>query len=190
MGPGCLASGTGSRRVGTPGGSPGRACLPSKQLAAGGRDENHDPHPAQIPVRFQERQRSIPCSSRRRSPEAPAGARRTPQGDGRKALLAPGIPADPRPDRPDRDRSVTPEGRGFESRRSRRTRPANQVLLLSVLTQTTAGLPPVSRTDPAREISREPHAKNAAKRASSVPGWALGEPLGPRSSRADPARAC
>jgi hypothetical protein len=70
------------------------------------------PHPAQIPFRFPERQRSIPRSSRRRSPEAPAGARRTPQGDGWKALLAPVIPADPRPDRRDQDRPVTPEVAG------------------------------------------------------------------------------
>jgi hypothetical protein len=50
-------------------------------------------------------------------------------------------------------------GRGFESRRSRRKHPANRDLLLSVLAQTIAGFPPASRTDSAREISREPHAK-------------------------------
>src|SRR4051812_36514342 len=64
------------------------------------------------PVRFPERHLSIPRSSRRRSPEAPAGSRRTPQDDGWKALLAPVIPADPRPDRHDQDRPVTPEVAG------------------------------------------------------------------------------
>jgi hypothetical protein len=64
------------------------------------------------PGRFPERQLSIPRSSRRRSPEAPAGPRRTPQDDGWKALLAPVIPADSRPDRRDQDRPVTPEVAG------------------------------------------------------------------------------
>jgi hypothetical protein len=36
--------------------------------------------------------------------------------------------------------------------------------LLSVLAQTTAGFPPVSHTDSAREISREPHAKSVQNR--------------------------
>ena len=78
------------------------------------RQPRREPRPPSRadPDRFPERQRSIPHSSRRRSPEAPAGARRTPQGDGWKALLAPEIPADPRPDRRDQDRPVTPEVAG------------------------------------------------------------------------------
>jgi hypothetical protein len=42
----------------------------------------------------------------------PAGARQSPQGEVRKTLLAPGIPAYPRLDRKRRDRPVTPEVAG------------------------------------------------------------------------------
>jgi hypothetical protein len=77
--------------------SPGRACLRSKQLAAGGRDENHGRVPRRS-LRFLERQRTIPRSSRRRSPQAPAGRPAEP----RKATVGkpcspPVIPAGPRP---------------------------------------------------------------------------------------------
>jgi hypothetical protein len=50
------------------------------------------------------------------------------------------------------------------------------VLLLSVLAQATTGFAPASRTDSAREISREPNAKSAANRHVPLPDEALGEP--------------
>src|SRR5918994_6548719 len=71
-------------------------------------------------------------------------------------------------------------GRGFESRRSRRKHPANRDLLLSVLAQTTAGFPPASRTDSAREISREPNAKSAANGHFPSPVWGARRATGPR----------
>jgi len=64
-------------------------------------------------------------------------------------------------------------GRGFESRRSRRKHPANRKLLLSVLAHTTAGFPPASRTDSAREIQPRAARQKCCKRAFSVAGWAL-----------------
>src|SRR5687767_15401663 len=54
----------------------------------------------------------IPRPSRRRSPEAPARARQSPQDEGRKALLSAGIPAYSRPSRNNQDRPVTPEVAG------------------------------------------------------------------------------
>jgi len=54
----------------------------------------------------------IPRTSRRRSPEAPAGARKSPQDGGRKALHWRQIPAFPRPARRRQDRPVTPEVAG------------------------------------------------------------------------------
>jgi len=43
------------------------------------------------------------------------------------------------------------------------------------LAQTTAGFPPASRTDSAREVSREPRAKSAANGRFLSPVLALGE---------------
>src|SRR5688500_18907434 len=50
--------------------------------------------------------------SRRRSPEAPARARQSPQGHGEAALLSPVIPAYSGPARTYQDRPVTPEVAG------------------------------------------------------------------------------
>jgi hypothetical protein len=58
------------------------------------------------------RQRRIPRSSRRRSPEAPANPGQSPQRQGRKTLLTVGIPAYPRSARKRQDRPVTPEVAG------------------------------------------------------------------------------
>jgi hypothetical protein len=58
------------------------------------------------------RQRPIPRGSRTSSPEAPARTRESPQSQGRKALLTPGIPAYPRSARKRHDRPVTPEVAG------------------------------------------------------------------------------
>jgi hypothetical protein len=69
---------------------------------------------------FQFRQRRIPHLSRRRSPEAPAGTRKSPQDNGRKGLLAAGIPAYPRSGRKCHDRTVTPEVAGSSPGLSRR----------------------------------------------------------------------
>src|SRR5438034_31881 len=55
------------------------------------------------------RPRLIPRSSRRRSSQAPADARLSPQGHGRIGLLTAGIPAHPRSGRKRHDRPVTPE---------------------------------------------------------------------------------
>jgi hypothetical protein len=69
-------------------------------------------HPVHIPPRSQVRQRPIPRRSGRRSPEAPARTRRSPQDDRRKDLLTRGIPAYPRSGRKRHDRPVTPEVAG------------------------------------------------------------------------------
>jgi hypothetical protein len=53
-------------------------------------------------------------------------------------------------------------GRGFESRRSRRKRRANRVVLLPALARPTAGLAPVSRADPAPGNRVRADAKSAA----------------------------
>jgi hypothetical protein len=82
--------------------SPERACLRSKQLAAGGRDENHGRVPRR-PPRFPERQRTIPrypAGGRRRLPQAPAEPRKATVG---KPCSPPLIPARPRPDRKRQD---------------------------------------------------------------------------------------
>jgi hypothetical protein len=70
------------------------------------------PHPGQIPFVSQRdngASRAHPAGGRRRLPQAPAEPRK---GDGWKALLAPVVPADPRPDRRDQDWPVTPEVAG------------------------------------------------------------------------------
>jgi len=95
-----------------------RACLRSKQLAAGGRDENHDRHPAQIPIVSQRdngASRAHPAGSRRRLPQAPAKP-------ARRRFESPARPGNPRrsPPKPARPRPACHAGgRGFESRRSR-----------------------------------------------------------------------
>jgi hypothetical protein len=61
-------------------------------------------HPTSILVCLPVGQLTIPRSSRRRSPEAPALARESPHAWGRKALLAQGIPANPRSARKRQDR--------------------------------------------------------------------------------------
>jgi hypothetical protein len=154
--------------------SHGRACLRSTSSCRRPRREPRPPrrsrafpretteHPALIPQK-------VAGASRRRPPN-PARRRL-------KALLAPIIPADPRPDRRDQDRPVTPEVAG-----SSPVAPVEKVLqiglLLSILGQTIAGFAPASRTDPARQSSREPHAKSAANGPFLPPGWALSESLG------------
>jgi hypothetical protein len=70
------------------------------------------PIPANLPSVHRSGNDRIPRSSRRRSPEAPARARQSPQGHGEEALLSPGIPAYSRPSRNNQDRPVTPEVAG------------------------------------------------------------------------------
>jgi hypothetical protein len=55
------------------------------------------PIPANLPSVHRSGNDRIPRPSRRRSPEAPARARQSPQDEGRKALLSAGIPAYSRP---------------------------------------------------------------------------------------------
>ena len=55
---------------------------------------------------------SIPHPSRRRSPQAPANPRQSPQRQGRKFPLTAGMPACPRSARKSHDRPVTPEVAG------------------------------------------------------------------------------
>ncbi len=59
--------------------------------------------------------------------------------------------------------------------------------MLSDLAETTAGFSPASRTDTAREISPESHAKTLEKHFAAA--WGARRVTGRRSSRADPARA-
>jgi hypothetical protein len=70
------------------------------------------PIPANLPSVHRSGNDRIPRPSRRRSPEAPARARQSPQDEGRKALLSAGIPAYSRPSRNNQDRPVTPEVAG------------------------------------------------------------------------------
>ena len=97
------------------------------------------------PVRFPERQRGIPRSSRRRSPEAPARARQFPQHQGRKALATTGIPAYPRSARKRQDRPVTPEVAG-----SSPVAPVKVLQIVDVFDISTAGFFFI-RADPAPE---------------------------------------
>jgi hypothetical protein len=76
------------------------------------RRRRGDFDPAHIPLRSPLRQRPIPRSSRRRSPEAPGHARESPQRHPRKVLVVPGIPAYPRSASKRQDRPVTPEVAG------------------------------------------------------------------------------
>ena len=140
-------------------------------------------------ARCQIRQRLIPRSSRRRSPQVPAGTRESPQRRSRKALLTAGIPAYSHSARNYHDRPVTPELAG-----SSPVAPVENILqiksLLSVLARTTDGFRPASRDDPAREISCEPGAKSAANGPWSVAGLgARAKPPVLGHPRADPARA-
>jgi hypothetical protein len=101
----CTRRGPWGVRLATPrsaSASPERACLRSKQLAAGGRDENHGRVPRR-PPRFPEGQRTIPrypAGGRRRLPQAPAEPRKATVG---KPCSPPLIPARPRPDRKRQD---------------------------------------------------------------------------------------
>jgi hypothetical protein len=70
------------------------------------------PIPANLPSVHRSGNDRIPRPSRRRSPEAPARARRSPQGHGEAALLSPVIPAYSGPARTYQDRPVTPEVAG------------------------------------------------------------------------------
>jgi hypothetical protein len=128
--------------------------------------------------------RAHPARGRRKLPPA-ANPRNAGVGKACSRRESPPIPLSAEAPRP----ACHAGGRGFESRRSRRKHPANWPLFLPDQAQTTAGFPPVSRTDSARGISRDPLAKSAANGRFLSPVWALGEPPAPRSSRADPARA-
>ena len=95
------------------------------------------------------RQPRIPGSSRRRRPQAPAGARQSPQGHGRKALPLPEIPAYSHPARKRQDRPVTPEVAG-----SSPVAPAVNILHIGMFCCQDGRERPlafcVSRSDPAR----------------------------------------
>ena len=69
------------------------------------------PHPTRRTV-YKVANKRIPRISRRRSSEAPADPRRSPQITATEALLTPVIPAYPRPARNYQDRPVTPEVAG------------------------------------------------------------------------------
>jgi hypothetical protein len=86
----------------------GRASSPMKSTSRFGDYTCRVPHTSRW---LQLGQRSIP-RSRTRPPQVPAGARQSPQDEVRNALLAAGIPADPRQDRKRQDRPVTPEVAG------------------------------------------------------------------------------
>ncbi len=79
------------------------------------------------------RQRSIPRSSRTRSPEAPDRGRQFPQHQERKALVTAGIPGYPRSGRKRHDRPVTPEVAGSSPVAPVKV-PANRRILLSAQT--------------------------------------------------------
>jgi hypothetical protein len=64
------------------------------------------------PGGLQLRQRRSRADPARGPPQVPASARQCPQDEVRNALLAPGIPAYPRPVRKRQDRPVTPEVAG------------------------------------------------------------------------------
>jgi len=131
------------------------------------------PHPALIPQEA--------AASSRRWPAIPATPRAEhPASDG-NPRLSPLRPQAPRP-------ACHAGGRGFESRRSRRKHPAKLSLLLSVLAQTTAGFPPVSRAGAARGIGLPGERRKCCKRGCSLAGIGGKRPPRPRSSRADPAR--
>jgi hypothetical protein len=68
----------------------------------------------------------------------PAGARQSPQGDARNALLAPGIPAYPRRDRKRHARPVTPEVAGSSPVAPRR-KDLQIGMFVATLAQSTAG---------------------------------------------------
>jgi hypothetical protein len=69
------------------------------------------PHPTRRTV-YKVVNKRIPRISRRRSSEAPADPRRSPQITATEALLTAVIPANPRPARSEHDRPVTPEVAG------------------------------------------------------------------------------
>ncbi len=99
------------------------------------------------------RQRSIPRTSRRRSPEAPAGARQSPQARVAKSPAHAGNPR-PLPAQPGITKTACHAGgRGFESRRSRK-RPPNRHLWLSGKARTTAGLLFIPRTSRTGIVAR------------------------------------
>jgi hypothetical protein len=81
----------------------------------------------------------IPRSSRRRSPEAPAQPRESPQRWSQKALLLPVIPVYPRSARKRHDRPVTPEVAGSSPVAPVKI-PANWHIVLSVQTPDLARL--------------------------------------------------
>jgi hypothetical protein len=91
------------------------------------------PIPANLPSVHRSGNDRIPRPSRRRSPEAPARARQSPQDEGRKALLSAGIPAYSRPSRNNQDRPVTPEVAGSSPVAPVKI-PANRQVVLSVQT--------------------------------------------------------
>jgi len=85
------------------------ASASGKSTARFGELRDRVPHTSR---RLQRRQRSIPRSSRRRLPQAPARTRESPQAKGLEALLPRGIPAHPRSGPKRHDRPVTPEVAG------------------------------------------------------------------------------
>ena len=89
--------------------------------------------------RRQQRQRSIPHTFRGTPPEAPAGVRQCPQARGERPCSCREIPARSRSARNHQDRPVTPEVAGSSPVAPVQNIPANQYILLPVLTQTTAG---------------------------------------------------
>jgi hypothetical protein len=143
--------------------------------------------PAQIPHRSLSRQRLHPALIPQEVAGTSRAARESPERRGKKPCSRPQSPPPPG------DPGTTKTGLSLRrsrvrARRSRRKHPANRGLSSSVLAWTTAGFPPASRTDSAREISREPHAKTAANGHFCCRLGAT-RATRPRSSRADPACA-
>jgi hypothetical protein len=130
-----------------------RGILPSRSVCSP-RQGPDAPHTPSVDSRDNDR---IPRTSRRMTPEAPAGARLSPQRQGRKALLSRVIPAYPRRARGHHDRPVTPEVAGSSPVAPVKL-PANWHIVLSVLAPD----------------SRRPHkrlfeaARNGQKRAETV----------------------
>ena len=137
------------------------------------RRRRGDFDPAHIPLRSLVRQRPIPRSSRRRSPEPPARSRQSPQRQGHKVLLTPGIPAYPRPPRKRHNRPVTPEVAG-----SSLVAPIENILQIGVFCcrfwrNRPAGFPPVTHSS--RTRIAEAGRAGKALQIAMFSGWGRGQ---------------